>query len=334
MKDKIFLTGGAGFIGSHIVESLVKDGYPVTIYDNFSSGRLINLKSVAKDITVIRGDIRDYPRLEKAMRKHRVVSHQAAQLEIFRCLKSPFEDLEINTGGTLNVLNAAVKNGVRKIINASSACVYGQAWRTPQEENHPTNPNWAYGVSKLAAEKYCRVYSERFRLPIVSLRYGIVYGEREWMGRVLTMFLRNVVIRKIPPVIFGTGRQLRDFISVADAAALHNACLKEPVIKHAEYNAATGIGTSVVELARIVAGHSQLKAKPIFENVSEGEVSRYIPGRKRIPQELQKMVLSPRRAFIDFGWVPLVSLVDGVKREMDWIARNPSFWPRAGKVKV
>jgi UDP-glucose 4-epimerase len=255
-------------------------------------------------------------------------------LRIFRCLKSPFEDLEINTIGTLNVLNAAVKNGVRKIINASSACVYGQAERTPQDENHETNPNWAYGVSKLAAEKYCAIFSERFRLPIVSLRYGIVYGEREWMGRVLTMFLRNVVIRKMPPVIFGTGQQLRDFIYVKDAVALQNACLNKSVIKHEEYNVATGMGTSVAELARIVTRHSGLKAKPIFENVLEGEVSRYIPGRKRIPQELQKMVLSPRRAFIDFGWVPLVSLVDGVKREMDWITRNPSFWPRAGKVKV
>ena len=107
------------------------------------------------------------------MKKIDYVSHQAAQLEIFRCIENPEDDLNINTFGTLNVLNAAVKNKVKKVINASSACVYGQAQYIPEDEEHPKDPNWPYGVSKLAAEKYCQIYSTNYGLSVVSLRYGM-----------------------------------------------------------------------------------------------------------------------------------------------------------------
>jgi nucleoside-diphosphate-sugar epimerase len=124
-NKKIFVTGGAGFIGSHIVESLVKKGAVVTVYDNFSTGSIENLKSVIKEIKIIKGDILDYKKLEKVMKGHDIVSHQAAQLEITKSMEDPIEDLTINTIGSLNVFKAAVKNNVKKIINASSAGVYG-----------------------------------------------------------------------------------------------------------------------------------------------------------------------------------------------------------------
>ena len=334
MKGKVFVTGGAGFIGSHIIEALLNEGYEVTIYDNFSSGRKENLNNVIDDIRIIEGDILDYEKVKNAMKGHDYVSHQAAQLEIFRCLEDPSIDLKINTIGTLNVLKASVENRIKKIINASSACVYGQAQYVPQDESHPTNPNWPYGVSKLAAEKYCQIFQENFGLKIISLRYSIVYGEREWLGRVLTMFLKRVMEDK-DLVIFGEGDQLRDFIYVKDAVKLHNLCLESNKDLNANvYNVSTGIETSIKELAHIVNEVASKSTGIIFEDVNEGKFSQYMPNRKRIPTELKKMVLDNERAKRNFNWQPLVNLKKGIKKELSWITENPSYWERTRVIKV
>ncbi len=334
MKGKIFVTGGAGFIGSHIVEALLQDGYEITVYDNFSSGRRENLSNVINDIKIIEGDILDYDKLEKAMKNHEYVSHQAAQLEILRCLEDPLIDLKINAIGTLNVLKACVESEVKKLISASSACVYGQAQYVPQDENHPTNPNWPYGVSKLAAGKYCQIFQENFGLKIISLRYSIVYGEREWLGRVLTMFLKRVMEDK-DLVIFGDGDQLRDFIYVKDVVKLHNLCFgSNKNLNNNVYNASTSIGVSIKELANIVI---EVSGKPIgivFEDVEEGKFSQYMPNRKRIPAELKKMVLDNSRAKTDFNWQPLTNLKEGIKKELSWISENPSYWKETDLIKV
>ncbi len=200
----ILVTGGAGFIGSHIVESLVDVGANVVVYDNLSFGNLENLKTVEDKIKFVKGGILDYSKLKRAMKGADFVSHQAAQLEIFKAALEPARDLEINTIGTLNVLKAARENRVKKIVNASSACVYGQPTSLIQDEAHPENPNWAYGVSKLAAEKYCRIFMNETGIPVVSLRYAIVYGPKEWYRRVLTIFIKRVAEGK-HPIIFGAG---------------------------------------------------------------------------------------------------------------------------------
>lgn len=333
MKEKIMVTGGAGFIGSHIVDDLAEKGYEVIIYDNFSSGRMENLSQVKNDIRIIRGDILDAEKLNKAMKGIGIVSHQAAQIEIFRCIDNPLDDLRINTEGTLNVLNAAVKNKVKKVINASSACVYGQAQYVPQDENHPADPNWPYGVSKLAAEKYTRIYHQGYGTDIINLRYGIVYGEREWLGRVLTMFLKRV-LEGSPPVVFGKGDQLRDFIYVKDVVKLHNLLLKDNISGCKTYNVSTGIGTSIKDLAHLATEIAGKKFEPIFEEVEEGKFSRFMPERKRIPSELLKMVLSPKKAEEEIGWMPEVPFKEGIKKEYDWIRENPSFWKIEGVIKV
>lgn len=203
---RILVTGGAGFIGSHIVESLVKENAEVTVLDNFSSGNIDNLQNVRRDIEVVRGDILDYNLLLNLTKNIDVISHQAAQLEIFRCIEDPVMDLRTNTIGSLNTLRAAVENNARNIIIASSACVYGQAQTTPQSEDHPKDPNWAYGVSKLAVEKYSKIFQEYYDMPIVNLRYGITYGEREWFGRVLTIFIKRA-IKNEPLIVFGDGNK-------------------------------------------------------------------------------------------------------------------------------
>ncbi|RKY38791.1 MAG: hypothetical protein DRP72_01135, partial [Candidatus Omnitrophota bacterium] len=293
-----------------------------------------NLNNIINDIKIIEGDILDYEKLKKSMKGHQYVSHQAAQLEILRCIEDPLIDLRINTIGTLNVLKACVENRISKVINASSACVYGQAQYIPQDENHPTNPNWPYGVSKLATEKYANIYHESYGVSIINLRYSIVYGEREWLGRVLTMFLKRILEDK-PLVIFGKGDQLRDFIYVKDLVKFHNLCFgSNKNLGNNVYNVSTGIGVSIKELANIVIEVSGKSTEIVFENVKEGEFSRYMPNRKRIPAELKRMVLDNERAKRDFNWYPATNLKEGIERELSWIAENPSYWRQTDIIHV
>ena len=157
---RVFITGGAGFIGSNIAEDLIKKGHYVTVYDNFSSGTRDNLIGFCSDrLSILEGDIRDENKLSDAMKGHDIVSHHAAQLEIFLAHSNPSIDLDINTIGTLNVLAAAKNNNISKLINVSSACVYGQV-NGMVDENAPQFPNWDYGVSKLAAERYSKIYND------------------------------------------------------------------------------------------------------------------------------------------------------------------------------
>jgi len=322
--SKILVTGGAGFIGSHIAESLAKKGAEVTVFDNLSSGSMDNLKSISNDIEFVKGDILDQEALAEVMKGKDAVSHQAAQLEIMLCTSDPLRDLEINTIGTLNVISASHAAGVPRIINASSACVYGQAIEIPEKEDHPKNPNWAYGVSKLAAEKYCSIASQAGNIGCTNLRYAIIYGPREWYGRVLTMFIKRVH-EDAGPVVFGSGNQLRDFTNVSDVVDFHNICLENDKTIGESYNVSTGIGTSVQQLADIVVKASGKDLKPIYEDVKEGGKSKNMPFRIRLPAELERMVLDNTKAR-SLGWSPKVKLHDGIKQEMGWVTANPDAW--------
>lgn len=322
---KILVTGGAGFIGSHIVDSLIGKGAEVIVYDNFSSGSMENLKHLEEDIKAVRGDILDYNKfLEVCKGGVDVISHQAAQLEITTCIDDPVKDLRINSKGSLNVFNAAVEAGVKKVIYASSACVYGQAQYIPQSENHPTNPNWPYGVSKLAVEKYADIYTNYYRIPMIGLRYSITYGPREWYGRVLTVFLKRAMEHK-PPVVWD-GDQIRDFIYVIDAVTLHNLCIESDEIKNEIFNVSTSVGTSIMDLASLFVDVFDLNEEPIYESISEGEVSDVIEGRKRLPLELKTMILDNKKAKEMLGWKPKVTLREGLVKEFEWLKSNKHRW--------
>ena len=321
---RILVTGGAGFIGSHIVDSLVKQSAHVIVYDDFRKGDLKNLENSIKDIEIVKGDILDQSSLNKACKNIDIISHQAAQLEITRSRDDPAADLTTNTIGTLNVLRAAQEKQIPKIINASSACVYGQAEIIPQTENHNLNPNWQYGVSKLAAEKYCKIFNADFNTNIINLRYSIVYGEREWFGRVLTIFLKRAQLGKAP-VIFGNGNQLRDYIYVKDLVEAHNLCLMSDLV-YDTFNVSTGVGTSISNLARLVIDLFLDNIKPIYEDVKEGEMSQFVNGRIRLPSELKQMVLDSTYITKTLGWKPKTSLERGLKLEMDWLKENPEQW--------
>ena len=324
---RIFLTGGAGFIGSHFAQDLLAAGADVTIYDNFSSGLDENLATIAKDVQVIRGDTLDYDRLLASMRGHDAVSHQAAQLEITRSIGDPIFDLRTNTIGTINVLQAATDLGISKVVEASSAGVYGQAVTDLQDETHPTEPNWEYGVSKLAAEKYAAIFCERTGMSVTSLRYAIVYGEREWYGRVLTLFLKRALDGR-PPVVFGTGDQVRDFIYVGDIVALHRRCLEADTVGHLALNGSTAVGTTISQLAAMVCDLASLDAEPIREDVAEGERSAQADGRMRLPSELKVMRMSYQAAEKAVGWVPQVPLEEGLRHEWKWLRDNAHRWTK------
>jgi UDP-glucose 4-epimerase len=325
---RVFLTGGAGFIGSHLVDSLVRHGATVTVYDNFSSGLHENLAGVRDDVQVIEGDILDPEGLTRAMQGADIVSHQAAQLEITRAVEDPIEDLTTNTIGTLRVLNACVANDVGRVVLASSAGAYGQAQTIPQEEDtHPTDPNWPYGVSKLATEKYAAIYQQLHGLSITSLRYAIVYGPREWYGRVLTIFLKRALEGE-PLVVFGDGGQTRDFVFVGDLVEHHNRCLELEAAGGQVFNVSTGVGTdinSLAELVREVTGQPDLPV--LHEDVPEGQTSQYYE-RKRLPMELRDLVQSTRKSGHLLDWAPKVSLRDGLREEYEWLRASPHRWVR------
>lgn len=323
---RILVTGGAGFIGSHIVDSLVAQGHEVVVYDNFSTGLIDNLQDSKSNIEIVRGDILDYELLEKTMKGCDTVSHHAAQLEIFLSIFSPAEDLKQNTIGTLNVLRAAKTNNVKKVINASSACVYGQT-ESASQENDDVTPNWAYGVSKLAAEKYARIYNDYEGLPVVSLRYAIVYGEREWYRRVLPIFLKRIINGEAP-VVFGAGKQVRDFIYVRDVVDLHNRCLENDVVNGEVLNVGTGVPTTIEELAWKVCELAASPLRPVYEQTAEGEFSKMVAGKKRNAAELQTMLLDITKARRLLGWRPNWSLLEGLKREHRWASDNLWRWDK------
>lgn len=323
---RIVVTGGAGFIGSHIVESLVNDGHQLTVFDNFSTGSRENLRAVIRDVEIVEGDIRDIESLRRAFRGADIVSHQAAQLEIFRSTEDPLHDLSVNTIGTMNVLQAARESLVQQVINASSACVYGQADGLTRED-HTLRPNWAYGVSKLAAERYCDIYSDYRGLPVVNLRYSITYGEREWFRRVLTIFVKRAILGQ-PLVVFGDGKQVRDFIYVADVVHLHNSCLGNPAVAGQSYNAGTGRGTTIAQLAERVRTAAGTDLPIIFEETREGDFSKLVPEKRRNSEELKTMLLDVSKAERELHWRPSTSLALGLEREIAWARANLSRWER------
>lgn len=322
--QRIVVTGGAGFIGSHLVDALVQAGARVTVYDNFTSGFEANLAKVEGDVEVVRGDILDAEALNRVVSGADAIAHQAAQLEIIKCIETPVEDLRSNAEGTLNVLEAARRNDVGRVVWASSACVYGQAQTVPESETHPRVPNWPYGISKLAAEQYARLYHDYYGFDTVGLRYSIVYGPREWYGRVMTAYLRRALDGE-PPVIWG-GTQQRDFVYVEDVVRMNVACLaaKTP-LGNQVFNVSTGRGTSIRELAELVSQTFGLSA-PIVEDIAEGEVSNLVAGRMRLPAELQRMVLDPTAAREAVGWSPSKELPAGMLAEMDWLRANSDRW--------
>jgi len=251
---KVLLTGGAGFIGSHLAERLLADGHSVVVLDNLYAGKLQNLKRCSGDpnFRFIKGDIRDKKTVDGAMAGVDAVIHQAAITSVPLSIKNPKFVFSVNVAATVNLLRSCVKNDVARFIFASSAAVYGAVKKMPISENALTKPLSPYGESKLRVEKYCQKFWDEHGLETVCLRYFNVYGPRQTAGQYAGVISRffDRLRDKIPPIIYGDGKQTRDFAYVDDvveATVLALGCKKAA---GKILNIGTGKATSINQLSR------------------------------------------------------------------------------------
>jgi len=249
---KALVTGGAGFIGSHIVEKLVEMGIETISVDNYFAGKHENLEHLKKyeHFQEVECDVLDLDKLDQIVRGVEVIFHQAASKKTI-CLNDPRKDLDINAKGTFNLLELCLKHKIKKYVHASTGSVYGEAQYFPQDENHPLLPTSYYGVSKLAGEKYVQVFNHLYGLDTTVLRYFHVYGPRQEssdVGGVVSIFTRRMLHGK-PIIIFGDGTQQRSFTYVKDVVAANLIAASNTNCSGNVYNCASGIKVTIKELA-------------------------------------------------------------------------------------
>ncbi|PIP35063.1 MAG: hypothetical protein COS92_05355 [Desulfobacterales bacterium CG07_land_8_20_14_0_80_52_14] len=269
------VTGGAGFIGSHLVEALLEKGCAVSILDNLSTGRLENLAHVRECVNFFQGDIRDTCLLAEAVRGCDVVFHQAAMVSVPKSVENPVESLEINDLGTLRVLEAARKSGARKVVLASSCAVYGDDPQLPKHEALPPKPMSPYAVHKLIGEIYARVYTELYGLEAACLRYFNVYGPRQdpsspYSG-VISIFLSRAIKRQ-RPIIFGDGAQYRDFIYVKDVVRANMLAAESSAASGNVYNIGTGSFLRILDLWKAIRDRLAVHIEPEFAPCRPGDI--------------------------------------------------------------
>jgi len=272
---RIFVTGGAGFIGRHLVDSFLKERHSVTIYDNFSNSSEDKISILVKNgIKVIRGDIIDYKLLLSSLEGFDTVIHLAAKISVPESVTYPEKTHETNVTGSLNLLRACVKKNVKNIIHASSAAVYGDPKVLPISEDSTTYPTSPYGSSKLSAEHYLQAFANSFNLNCINLRFFNVYGTEqspEYAG-VITKFLEAISAKK-PLVIFGDGLSTRDFVDVEDVVrSIHNAISKIDGKRGNCYNIASGMFISINDLAQLMISISDKDLEIVHGKEREGEI--------------------------------------------------------------
>jgi len=303
---RILVTGGAGFIGSHVVDAYIAAGHHVAIVDNLASGRRENLNPHA---TFYEVDIRDAELLAEVFARETpdVVNHHAAQIDVGRSVREPLYDADVNILGTLNVLECARAQQARTgapvhVIGISSAAVYGPPEALPVDETHPLRPLSPYGASKVALELYFNVYRATHGLRTTILRYANVYGPRQdphGEAGVVAIFVGRM-LDGVAPVIHGTGEQTRDFIYVGDCARANLLAAEAEDAGPGPYNVSTGEETTVARLAALVQELSGFK----------GEIGR---GPERLG-DIFRNVSDNARARQAFGWAPEVDLREGLTR--------------------
>jgi UDP-glucose 4-epimerase len=296
---KILVTGGAGFIGSHVVDALVGESHSVVVVDNLSTGKREHVNQKAKFYQV---DLRS-PELNEIVQSEKpdLINHHAAHVDVRRSTADPLYDADVNIAGSLNLLESARQSGVAKFIYASTGgAVYGEPVYLPCDENHPVNPICPYGISKLTVEKYLSFYAHSYDLHYVILRYPNVYGPRQdpmGEGGVVAIFARHMV-RAEPVVINGTGEQERDFLYVEDVVRANLLALR--ATEGQVYNLGTGVGTSVNQLFEAMSRMSGYSSQPTYGPPKPGETF--------------KIYLDATKAQAELGWQPEFDLDEGLRR--------------------
>ena len=299
------MTGGAGFIGSHVVDAYVAEGHEVAILDNLSTGREEN---VNREAQLHRADVRDLEQVQKALAtfKPEIVNHHAAQSEVPKSVADPGYDALVNVVGGLNVLRASVDAGVRKVIFASTGgALYGEPDVVPADEDHPIRPLSPYGTSKFAFEQYLGTFERTFGLKFTTLRYANIYGARQDFfaeeGRVVAIFASRMIEGK-PVTIDGDGSQSRDMLHVGDVASANIAALGRG--DRGTYHVSTGIPVTVNDLFRKLALLTEYKLEARFGPPRKGDVYR--------------IALDNTRAGSELGWQPRIQLEEGLRLTVDY----------------
>ncbi len=301
---KILVTGGAGFIGSHLVDRLMKEDYEIVVLDNFFSGTTENIKHHLESGTfyLVKGDVRSSDNVKEAIRTVDAVFHLAAIVSVPLSIENPLLVNDVNVRGTLNLLEASLKADVKRFIYASSCAVYGEVDCLPIDERCPTNPMSPYAVSKLAAEDYCKVFSQNYGLDTLCLRYFNVYGPRQvgdsYSG-VITRFIDRLKQKK-PPIIYGDGQQTRDFVHVKDIVEANMLALNCQHRFGKMINVGTGKQTTINQLAEF-----------LFELTGRSELTpRYVSPRKGDIRNSCADISKAKRAL---GYEPKVMLKKGLR---------------------
>jgi UDP-glucose 4-epimerase len=307
---RMLITGGAGFVGSHLCEKYTKEGHTVLCLDNFMSGNLMNIRHLLdyRNFKLVKGDIRDYDLLERIMRDVEVVFHLAAQVHVDRSYIEPRLTWEVNVMGTQNVLEIARLHDASKVIYASTSEVYGSAQYVPIDEKHPLDAPHPYGASKVAADRMCHAYNQTYGMNIAILRLFNIFGPHQrdlGYGGVISIFARRV-LTGMPPVIYGNGAQTRDYTYIADAVRAYDMVLnrKEPLTEPVNFG--SGKDVTVMELANKIielCGKSDT-IKPVHVEPRIGEVNRLIANAAKAKKLL--------------GWQPEYSLEEGLAKFLDW----------------
>ncbi|KGO15185.1 UDP-glucose 4-epimerase [Clostridium botulinum] len=303
---KVLVSGGAGFIGSNLVDKLINLGHNVCIIDNLSTG---NINNVNKKAQLYINDILD-PNVSKIFEKEKfdIVYHLAAQIDVQKSITNPIFDSNVNVCGTINIINNCVNYNVKKIVYSSSAAVYGHPEYLPIDEGHGIRPISYYGLSKYTAEEYIRLFSNLNNLDFTILRYSNVYGIRQdpkGEGGVISTFM-NSLLKKQPLYIFGDGSALRDYIFVEDIVDANIAALSSG--SKERFNIGTGVYTSVKELAENMIDIIGLKCNIEYASARKGDIANSYFNISKAKNKL--------------NWIPKFSLKDGLKKTIEYYKNN------------
>jgi UDP-glucose 4-epimerase len=317
--SRILVSGGAGFIGSHLVDRLLSEGFNVTVIDNLETGRLDNIAHVRnrEQFRFVEGDIRNYDLVRELMKEVDAVFHEAALASVSQSVKDPILTNDVNVKGTLNLLKASLDLGVKRFVYASSASVYGDTPLPLKKENMTLNPKSPYGVSKLAAENYVRVFHQLFDLETVSLRYFNVYGPRQRFdlacayGGVITIFT-NRLLKNMSPIVFGDGEQTRDFIYVEDVVEANMLALDSRKAVGEAFNVGTSERASVNQIAETL---KEIMNKKELKNI-------YAPPR---PGDGRGGYADISKAQKIMGFYPKVNMKKGLKELVEWCEQRTSI---------
>ncbi|MCE2404225.1 MAG: NAD-dependent epimerase/dehydratase family protein [Dehalococcoidia bacterium] len=298
----VVVTGGAGFIGSHLVDRYVELGHRVVVVDDLTTGHLRNLNKAAKfyhtSVT--------QPAVEEIFQREQpqVVNHHAAQISVADSVRDPLKDAAINIQGTLRLIELSRSYGVERFIFSSSGgTIYGEPEYTPCDESQPVNPLSPYALSKFAAEEYLELYRKTYRLNYVTLRYGNVYGPRQdphGEAGVVAIFIKAMLEGRQPRV-FGSGDQERDFVAVSDVVEANMLAMEKG---SGAYNVGTGVGTSINRIFEILKGITKYKWNQVTAPARRNEVFKISLDSSRLRREL--------------GWEPALSLEDGLADTVDY----------------